>query len=189
VADTGTALWVVRHGETEWSRDGKHTSYTELPLTDVGEAAAKSLVARLAGTTFDLVLSSPRQRAVVTARLAGFADVEQTEDLREWDYGEYEGISTAEIRKTVPGWTVWTHSCPGGETAAQVSERLDRVIARVREHGGTVLVFGHSHTLRGLAARWIGEPVTDGRSVKLDTATIGVLGYERETPVIVRWNC
>jgi probable phosphoglycerate mutase len=186
---TGTELWIVRHGETEWSRDGRHTSRTELPLTDVGVAAAKSLGARLAGATFDRVLTSPRQRARETARLAGFPEATEVDELSEWDYGEYEGITTAQIRETVPGWTVWTHPSPGGEAAADVSARLDRLINTVRESTGDVLVFGHSHTLRGLAARWIGEPVTDGRSFKLDTATIGVLGYERETPVVTRWNC
>ena len=179
----------MRHGETQWSRDGRHTSRTELPLTAAGEAAAESLRQRLAGTTFDLVLTSPRRRARDTARLAGFDDADVDGDLGEWDYGDYEGVTTAQIRETVPGWTVWTHPCPGGETPTQVSTRLDRVIARVVEHGGRVLCFGHSHALRGLAARWIGEPVTDGRSFKLDTATVGVLGYERETPVVVRWNC
>ena len=128
-------LWLVRHGETEWSRDGRHTSVTDLDLTDKGVDVARTLRDRLAETSFDLVVSSPRTRAVRTAELAGFADVETDEDLVEWDYGDYEGVTTAEIRETVPGWTVWTHPTPGGETSEQVTERLDRVVAKVREAG------------------------------------------------------
>ena len=120
--------------------------------------------------------------------LAGFPQAEVEQDLTEWDYGDYEGITTVEIRETVPGWSVWTHPTPGGETADQVSARLDRVVARAREHGGRVLLFGHGHALRALAARWIGRPVDEGRFWRLDTATVSVLGYERDTPVILRWN-
>src|SRR6478672_13271214 len=138
-------LWLVRHGETEWSRDGRHTSTTELDLTDKGVEVACTLKERLAGTAFDLVLSSPRHRARRTAELAGFADAEVDDDLVEWDYGDYEGITTAEIRETVPGWTVWTHPTPGGETPAEVAARLDRVNARLAAVPGDVLVFGHSH--------------------------------------------
>ena len=181
-------LWVVRHGETEWSRDGRHTSTTDLDLTEGGVQVACTLKDRLAGETFDLVLSSPRRRARRTAELAGFPDVEVDEDLVEWDYGDYEGITTAEIRMTVPGWTVWSDPCPNGETAAEVTARLDRVVAKVRAHGGRVLVFGHGHTSRALACRWLGLPVTDGRMFKLDTATVSVLGYEHELPAVARWN-
>ncbi len=184
----GPELWLVRHGETEWSRDGRHTSVTDLDLTTTGVEVARALRARLAGTTFDLVLSSPRRRARRTAELAGCTDVEVDADLVEWDYGDYEGVTTAEIREEVPSWTVWTHPTPGGETAAQVSERLDRVITRVRKAGGRVLVFGHGHCLRALAARWIEQPVDEGRFFKLDTATISSLGYERDFPVVLRWN-
>ncbi len=183
-----TRLWLVRHGETEWSRDGRHTSTTDLPLTADGEATARSLAPRLAPETFALVLSSPRQRARRTAVLAGFADPETTEDLAEWAYGDHEGVSTEEIRRTVPGWTVWTHPVPGGEDAAAVAERLDRVVARVRQVDGDVLAFAHGHSLRVLAARWLGLDVRDGRLLRLDTATVSVLGYERETPVVLRWN-
>jgi broad specificity phosphatase PhoE len=180
-------LWLVRHGETEWSRDHRHTSVTDLDLTDVGVEVAQRLRERLADHEFDLVLSSPRLRARRTAGLAGF-EPEVDEDLVEWAYGDYEGVTTEEIRRTVPGWTVWTHPVPGGETAAQVGGRLDRVVARAREAAGNVLVFGHGHALRALVARWIGQPVEEGRFFRLDTATLGVLGYERETPVVLRWN-
>ena len=180
-------LWLVRHGETEWSRDHRHTSSTDVALTPDGEAAAKGLRERLAVESFDRVVSSPRQRARRTAELAGFDAPELLDDLVEWDYGEYEGRTTAEIRDQVPGWSVWTHPCPGGESAAQVTQRLDRVLERLR-HEGRVLVFGHGHALRGLTARWLGLDVNDGRLFRLDTATVSVLGYERETPVILRWN-
>jgi probable phosphoglycerate mutase len=182
-------LWLVRHGETEWSRDGRHTSFTDLPLTENGVRAAETLRSRLAGERFDLVLTSPRHRARRTAEVAGFPDAVVEEDLVEWDYGDYEGVTTGQIREHTPGWTVWTHASPGGESAEQVGERLDRVVARVREHGGRVLAFGHGHALRALAARWVGLPVTDGRTLKLDTATVSTLGYEHESPVILRWNC
>lgn len=183
-----TELWLVRHGETEWSMSGRHTSVTDVALTEAGERAALAIRDRLAGTTFDLVLTSPRQRARRTAEIAGFAYAEVDEDLVEWAYGDYEGITTPSIRETVPGWTVWTHPSPGGETAAEVGRRLDRVVARVREHAGRVLVFGHGHATRVLAARWLGQPVQEGRLFRLDTATLSVLGYERESPVVARWN-
>ena len=181
-------IWVVRHGETEWSRDHKHTSTTELPLTDVGVGVATELKARLDPASFDLVLCSPRQRARDTARLAGFPDPEVDADLAEWAYGDYEGITTAEIRETVPGWSVWTHPTPGGETAAQVTQRLDRVVVRVSGQAGRTLLFGHGHALRALTARWLGLDVGDGRLFRLDTATVSVLGFERDTRVILRWN-
>jgi broad specificity phosphatase PhoE len=181
-------LWLVRHGETEWSRDGRHTSTTDLDLTEKGVEVACTLKDRLAGQSFDLVLTSPRLRARRTAELAGFADPEVDDDLVEWDYGDYEGVTTPEIRETVPSWTVWTHPTPGGETAAQVSERLDRVVAKVQSSGDRVLVFGHGHSLRALAARWIEQPVDEGRFFKLDTATVSTLGYERDFPVVLRWN-
>ena len=181
-------LWVIRHGETEWSRDGKHTSRTEVELTPEGEDVARGLAERLDGVEFDLVLTSPRLRTRRTAELAGFADAQVEDDLAEWDYGDYEGITSAEIRERVPGWTVWTHPCPGGETADQVSRRMDRVVAKVRANGGRVLVFSHGHASRALAARWLELPVEDGRHFLLGTATISVLGYERESPVVARWN-
>jgi broad specificity phosphatase PhoE len=182
-------LWIARHGETEWSATGRHTSVTEVPLTATGEEQARRLGERLGGTAFDLVLTSPRERARRTAALAGFADPEVDGDLAEWAYGDYEGITTAQIRETVPDWTVWTRPCPGGDTAEQVGDRLDRVVARARAHGGRVLVFGHGHACRVLAARWLGLPPTDGRLLVLDTGTVSVLGYEHGDPAVLRWNC
>jgi probable phosphoglycerate mutase len=179
-------VWLVRHGETEWSRDHKHTSTTDLELTADGEAVARSLAERLDGH-FDLVLTSPRRRARDTAVLAGHPGAEVDADLVEWDYGDYEGVTTVEIRQTVPGWTVWTHPTPGGESAGQVAERLDRVVGRLRQQP-RALVFGHGHALRALAARWVGLPVSEGRLLRLDTATVSVLGHERDQPVVLRWN-
>jgi probable phosphoglycerate mutase len=142
----------------------------------------------LDGREFDLVLTSPLQRARRTAVLAGFDEAVPDDDLVEWGYGEYEGVTTATIRETVPGWTVWTHPCPGGETAETIAERLDRVIARTRAVDGDSLVFGHGHALRAFAARWLGEPVSVGRFLRLDTSAYSKLGYEREQPVILAWN-
>lgn len=184
-----TELWMVRHGETEWSASGKHTSVTDLPLTPAGDEEARRIGERLAGVHFDLVLTSPRLRARRTAELAGFADAEVVEDLVEWAYGDYEGITTPEIRETVPGWTVWSHPSPGGETPTEVSGRLDRVVERVRKQGGRTLVFSHGHASRALAARWLGLDVTQGRLFTLDTGTICALGEERESPAVMKWNC
>jgi probable phosphoglycerate mutase len=181
-------VWLVRHGETEWSRAGRHTSTTDLPLLPDGERVARGLAARLDGPDFALVLTSPRQRARRTAELAGHPEAEVDQDLVEWAYGDYEGVTNDEIRRTRPGWTVWSQPCPGGETAAQVGARLDRVADRLRSAGGPALVFGHGHALRALTARWLGLPVSDGRLFRLDTATLSVLGHERESPVILRWN-
>jgi broad specificity phosphatase PhoE len=181
-------LWVVRHGATEWSRDHRHTSTTDLPLLPEGEQVARGLARRLAAVDFARVLTSPRLRARRTAELAGFPDAVPDGDLAEWAYGDYEGTTTEEIREHVPGWTVWTHPTPGGETAAAVTARLDRVVARVRSADGPVLAFGHGHALRALAARWLDLPVTDVRHFRLDTATVSVLGWERETPVLRCWN-
>lgn len=183
----GRELWIVRHGETEWSRDGRHTSTTDLPLTDLGEQAATSLAPRLADVSFDLVLTSPRQRARRTAELAGFADAEVDDDLAEWAYGDHEGVTTDEIRETVPGWSVWTHPSPGGESVDEVSARLDRIVERARQHDRT-LVFAHGHSLRVLTARWLEQPADEGRFFRLDTSTVSVLGFERETPVLLKWN-
>jgi broad specificity phosphatase PhoE len=180
-------VWLVRHGETEWSRDHRHTSTTDLPLTALGEESARALAPRLAELDFDRVLTSPLRRARRTAELTGHADAEVVTDLVEWGYGEYEGITTAEIRETVPGWTVWSHPTPGGEPPEQVTARLDRVLTRLRGPGRS-LVFGHGHALRALTARWLGLPVGGGRGFRLDTATVSVLGFERETPVLLRWN-
>ena len=188
MSDSDVEVWLVRHGETEWSRDGKHTSTTDLPLTAEGERVALSLRDRLADASFDLVLTSPMRRARETAALVGRAEAEVDADLAEWDYGEYEGRTTAEIREQVPDWTIWTDPVPGGETAEQVAERLDRVVDRLRDVRGRALVFGHGHALRALTARWLELPVADGRLFRLDTATLSRLGYERENAVIVAWN-
>ncbi len=184
----GSELWVVRHGETEWSRDGRHTSTTDLDLTEEGERVARTLAERLDPADFDLVLSSPRLRAVRTAQLAGFEHPEVDDDLVEWAYGDYEGITTPEIRETVPGWTVWSHPCPGGETGAEVAARLDRVVQRARAIDGRTLVFSHGHASRVLAARWLGLPAESGRHFLLGTATVSTLAWERESPAIARWN-
>jgi broad specificity phosphatase PhoE len=181
-------LWLVRHGETEWSRAGRHTSTTDLPLTEHGVEVTRDLAPRLEEVDFDQVLTSPRQRARTTAELVGRPGAEVDEDLVEWAYGDYEGVTTATIRETVPGWSVWTHPTPGGESADEVSDRLDRVVAKVREHTGRTLVFGHGHALRALTARWLGLPVAAGRHFRLDTSTLSVLGWERESAVLLRWN-
>ncbi len=181
-------LWLVRHGATDWSESGRHTGRTDIPLKAEGEASARALASTLAGRPFELILTSPLQRARHTAELAGFPDAEPDVDLCEWDYGDYEGITTPEIRETVPGWTVWTHPCPGGESSDQVAARLDRVVKRVRSVDGDALVFGHGHALRALTARWLGEPIAAGRLYRLDTATVSQLGYERDQPVIQAWN-
>jgi probable phosphoglycerate mutase len=188
VPEDPAELWIVRHGPTEWSRSGRHTSVTDLPLLPEGEDDARALGARLADLDPVLVLTSPRLRARRTAELAGFADAVVDPDLAEWGYGDYEGVTTDEIRESVPGWTVWDGACPGGETPAQVGERLDRVVGRARDAGGPVLAFAHGHSLRVLAARWLGLPVSEGRLFRLDTATVSVLGSERERPVVLRWN-
>jgi broad specificity phosphatase PhoE len=182
------SVWLVRHGATAWSESGRHTGRTDVPLTAEGEFTARGLAPALTEQRFALILTSPLQRARHTAELAGFPDAEVDDDLLEWDYGDYEGVTTLAIRETVPDWTVWTHACPGGETADQMATRLDRVIARLRSVDGEALVFSHGHALRALAARWLGEPVASGRFYRLDTATISVLGFEREQPVLQRWN-
>ena len=182
-------LWLVRHGETEWSRSGQHTSRTDIPLTELGKRQGAGVARKLVDREFAFVLSSPKVRALQTARLAGFADrVETTGDLLEWDYGEDEGRTTPDIRTDRPGWTIWADGPRGGEKADDVAARVDRVIARARGAPGDVLVFAHGHVLRVLAARWIGEPPAAGRYLELGTATVSVLGWERETPTIERWN-
>lgn len=180
---------LVRHGETEWSATGKHTGVTDVPLTEHGRAQAAGLRARLAQWSFALVVSSPRRRALETCALAlPDARPQVTGDLAEWDYGTYEGRTTAEIRVEVPGWTIFDHGAPGGETAAQVADRADRVIARARGADGDVALFAHGHILRVLAARWLALDARDGRSFALDAAALSVLGWEREQPVITLWN-
>jgi broad specificity phosphatase PhoE len=191
VSEVERQVWLARHGETEWSRDGRHTGLTEIPLTDLGRGQAEALGARLAGHRFSLVLTSPRSRATETARLAGFADAAVPDpDLAEWDYGALEGRRTAEITAEYPGWTIWTGPWPGGETADQVSARADRVLARCLEPDvrGDALLFGHGHMLRVLAARWLGLAGQSGSLFGLSTATVSVLGWERERRIIEMWN-
>lgn len=180
---------LIRHGETEWSRLGRHTGRTDVALTDHGRHQAERLRCVLAGRRFACVLTSPLRRASETCRLAGYGEQAQVDDdLREWDYGAYEGRTTIEIRAEVAGWTVWTHPVPRGETAAQVGVRADRVIARARAAPGDVALFGHGHALRVLSARWCGLAADAGRILGLDPATVSVLGWERETAVLRRWN-
>jgi broad specificity phosphatase PhoE len=182
-------LWLVRHGETEWSASGRHTSDTDVPLTDQGRDRATDLRARLAGIAFDLVLTSPLGRARQTCALAGFGErAEIVDDLREWRYGCAEGLTSAQIRETSPGWTVWTGDLPGSEPAVDVGARADRVIARARSAGGRTLAFSHGHLSRVIGARWIDLLVADGALLGLDTAAVSVLGWERGAPVLQRWN-
>jgi probable phosphoglycerate mutase len=180
-------IWLIRHGETAWSLSGQHTSRTDVPLTEAGRQRAEDLRRMLAAKTFALVLSSPKQRALDTCTLAGYSP-EVTDDLFEWDYGEYEGLATPEIQKSSPGWTIWTGAVPGGETAEQVAARADRVIARASAAPGDVALFGHGHFSRVLAARWIGLGAAEGRRLALSTGSVSVLGHERATQVIRLWN-
>jgi probable phosphoglycerate mutase len=183
------ALWLVRHGQTEWSASGRHTSRTDVPLTPHGEEEARALSASLQARRFELVLSSPRQRALRTAELAGFRP-EIDEDLAEWDYGDLEGLTIDQIRARYPGWTVWTGPWPGGEQATQVAARADRVVQRALGlPGGTkALVFAHGHILRALAARWLRLAATEGRLLVLGTATLSELGWEHGQPAVRCWN-
>lgn len=192
-----TRLWMVRHGATEWSRSGQHTSVTDLPLLEDGEEDARRVGERLGNTTFDLVLTSPRRRARDTATGAGFGDAEVDEDLVEWAYGPGEGMTSDEIREKVPGWRIWTHGAPqfdrdeyaDGETIDDVSSRLQRVVDRVRASGAEdALVFGHGHSLRALAMAWLGFDVAMGKHFPLQTGTVSILGYEKDNPAIVKWN-
>lgn len=189
MAEEETRLYLVRHGETEWSRDHKHTSHTDIPLTETGVRQSSEAGRRLAGHEFAPVLTSPMQRALRTCELAGLRGrAEITDDLKEWDYGDYEGLTTREIRKQVPHWTLWTHGVPNGESAAQITRRVDRVVERVASNKGTAVLFAHGHILRALGARWIGLEVSDGARFRLETATVSILGYERENRVILTWN-
>jgi broad specificity phosphatase PhoE len=182
-------LWLVRHGETDWSRSGQHTGRTDVPLNAAGQRQAEALGRELGGRAFALVLTSPLGRARETCRLAGYGAVAQVMDeLREWDYGVYEGRTTAAIRTAEPGWGIWTHPVPEGESVDQVGARAQRVIDRALSAGGDVALFSHGHLLRILGAAWIGRPPGDGRLFALATASISVLGWEREARVIQRWN-
>ena len=185
-------LLLIRHGETEWSRTRRHTGRTDIPLEPEGEAAAGRLRPRLAGEELAIVLSSPLKRAWRTAELAGLGDrAEREDDLQEWDYGDYEGRSTADIREERPGWDVWRDGCPGGETVEEVGDRADRAIARALAatgEDGTAALVAHGHLLRILGARWIGLDASAGGRLALSTAAVCELGYERERRVVLRWN-
>ena len=188
----GTELWLIRHGETEWSLSGAHTSRTDIPLTEAGRKRAEKLREYLKGTKFDAVFESPMRRAKETCAIAGFGDVAKVnEGLREWDYGVYEGKTTKEIQAEIPGWSVWKNEIVGGETAEHVGERAAGVIAQALAAApdcGKVALFAHAHILRILAARWIGLPATGGALLTLGTGSVSVLGWERETRVIASWN-
>ncbi|MCA2214019.1 histidine phosphatase family protein [Jidongwangia harbinensis] len=182
---------LVRHGQTEWSANGRHTSYTDIDLTPAGVEQARQVGARLGGRVFAAVLASPRLRAQRTAELAGLRVTETTEDLAEWNYGEYEGVTTSDIRRTRPDWWLWTHGCPGGESPEQVGARLDGVLAKARSllEQGDVALVGHGHCLRVTGARWIGLAPRHGAGLRLDTGTVSTLAFEHGVdPVIGTWN-
>ncbi len=185
-------IFLVRHGETDWSLSGRHTSHTDIPLTEAGEDSARVLGRRLRGKHFTQVLTSPRQRSLRTCELAGLGlQAESTEDLSEWDYGDYEGITSIEILEERPDWNLFRDGCPNGESADQVSDRADRFIARLRMLEGDVVLFSHGHFGRVLGARWIGMPVRDARRLLFDPTALCLLTYEKdraESPVIALWN-
>jgi broad specificity phosphatase PhoE len=189
-SDNRKMLWLIRHGETEWSRSGAHTGRTDIPLTPAGEEQARTIRDKLAGVHFAVVLTSPLQRARRTAELAGFGEQAQVEpNLAEWDYGDYEGRTTAEIRKERPGWSLFRDGAPNGETIDEVAARARKVIDRALTANGDVALFAHGHILRILAARWLGLPPEGAKCFVLGTAAIGTLGYEHDNRVINRWNC
>lgn len=184
-------IFLVRHGETEWSKSGRHTGRSDIPLTQKGEAAAAWLVERLPPRAFDAVLTSPSQRARKTCELAGFGSRAEIDDnLAEWDYGQYEGVTTPDIHKQRPDWNLFRDGCPDGETGADVALRADAVIDKIRAVAGDVLIFSSSHFLRVLAARWLGLSPQAGLFFVLDTTSISILGYEHnlDEPVIRSWN-
>ena len=186
-----TQLWLLRHGATEWALNGRHTGSSDIPLLPQGEAEARALAPLLAQQSFEAVYTSPLQRARRTCELAGLGELASIEpDLREWDYGRYEGITTAEIRRTVPDWTVFSHPCPEGESLEAVQERCNRLLARlVAQHpSGTVALFAHGHILRSLAGCWLGLGVAGGALLVLGTGSFCVLGSEREQRALLRWN-
>ena len=182
-------IWLFRHGATEWSESGRHTGSTDLPLIAAGRDRAAALGCRLNGRPFTLVLSSTLMRALETCRLAGYGEVVQvTDDLVEWDYGDFEGRRTVDIQKERPGWSLWSDGVPNGETAEQVGQRAAQVLARAAAAGGDVALFSHGHMLRVLSACWLGLPPTSGQMFALGTGTVSVLGFEHDYRVIRRWN-
>jgi probable phosphoglycerate mutase len=189
MATSTQKIYVVRHGETEWSLSGQHTGVTDIPLTENGRAVARRLRPILAEPSFTLVLTSPLSRARETCELAGLGGrAELDPDLKEWNYGEYEGLTPKQIHDKKPGWMIFRDGCPGGETPAQIGARVDRVIARVRAAPGDVALFAHGHVFRVLVVRWIGLPPAAGQHFLLDTATLNVLGYYRDSPAVKIWN-
>lgn len=185
------SIYLARHGETEWALSGKHTGRTDIPLTAKGEREARHLAERLNWLTFTHVLSSPLQRARRTAELAGYAGVVKVEpDLLEWNYGQYEGLSSAEIHKLDPNWQLFRDGAPGGEEVLQIADRADRLLGRLRALDGTVLLFAHGHILRVLAARFLGLDVSAGQYLYLGTGSVSMLGFEHppHDPVIRLWN-
>jgi broad specificity phosphatase PhoE len=183
------AIWLVRHGETEWSRSGQHTSFTDLPLTADGELQAVAIGKLLAGRPFDYVMSSPRQRAANTAKLAGFGnDVQTSEALCEVDYGDYEGLTTAEIWERAPGWQLFRDGSPGGESPSQVRVRVDAFLADVDSAGTNVLLFGHGHCFRSIAVRYLGLPLSAAAALCLDAGSVSILSPERDGPSVLLWN-
>ena len=186
---TNQSIWLLRHGATEWSQNGRHTGNTDIPLLPDGEEEAMALAPLLAAEHFAHVWTSPLQRARRTCELAGLAgQAEVMEGLKEWDYGAYEGITTAEIRQTLPEWSLWSHGCPQGEDAAAVTRRCEAVIEQVITVDGDVALFAHGHILRSLAGTWIGQGAVGGKHLILGTATTSVLGFERENRALKRWN-
>lgn len=185
-------ILLARHGETDWSAAGRHTGRTDVPLNAAGHEQAAVLRERLSGRRFARVLVSPLARAVETCEIAGLGErAERRDELVELDYGEYEGLTTAEIRESVPGWTVWSHGVPGGESPEDAGARVEPVLAELRDDAasGNVAIFAHGHLLRVLAARWIGVDAECGGSLRLATGTLSELGWERERPAIQSWNC
>jgi broad specificity phosphatase PhoE len=187
--DDRPEIWLARHGETEWSRDMRHTGRTDIELTEKGREQARALRRGLEGHNFARVITSPLSRALETCELAGLGDrAERSDALLEWDYGEYEGLTTPQIRERRPGWVLWRDGCPGGETAADVGARVDPLVAELRETKGDVALFAHGHVLRVLSARWVELEPQSGALLALSTGTVSVLGWERETAVIRGWN-
>ncbi|HTN43215.1 MAG TPA: histidine phosphatase family protein [Nitrospiria bacterium] len=182
-------VYLIRHGETEWSLSGQHTGITDIPLTENGRNVARLLKPVLDKESFARVFSSPLRRARETCDLAGFGErAEIDRDLMEWNYGEYEGLTPKQIHTKAPGWMIFSDGCPGGEGPEQVGARADRVIGRVRAVEGNVALFAHGHIFRVFAARWLGLPAAAGRHFLLDTATLNILGYYRDIPAVKRWN-
>jgi broad specificity phosphatase PhoE len=181
--------FLIRHGETEWSLSGQHTGMTDIPLTENGRNAARRLEPLLTRATFSLVLTSPLQRARQTCELAGLGELAEVDaNLMEWNYGEYEGLTTKQIQAKAPGWMLFSDGCPGGEDPSQVGDRVDQLIARIRSVEGDVALFAHGHVFRVFAARWLGLPATAGSHFLLDTATVSVLSHYRGVPAVKRWN-